>query len=90
MYLCNAFEENAEVAQLVEHNLAKVRVAGPSPVFRSKNEAGSKAILARPLRNYRPIVAKATYTPAANHISLLRRAAKALLKRAAAIEYLMP
>ena len=28
--------EIAEVAQLVEHNLAKVRVAGPSPVFRSK------------------------------------------------------
>ena len=26
----------AEVAQLVEHNLAKVRVAGSSPVFRSK------------------------------------------------------
>ena len=25
----------AEVAQLVEHNLAKVRVAGSSPVFRS-------------------------------------------------------
>ena len=27
---------NAEIAQLVEHNLAKVGVAGPSPVFRSK------------------------------------------------------
>ncbi len=26
---------SAEVAQLVEHNLAKVRVAGSSPVFRS-------------------------------------------------------
>ena len=25
----------AEVAQLVEHNLAKVRVAGSNPVFRS-------------------------------------------------------
>ena len=25
----------AEIAQLVEHNLAKVRVAGSSPVFRS-------------------------------------------------------
>ena len=49
-YLCTAFErkryhnkvlklesdlENAEIAQLVEHNLAKVGVAGPSPVFRS-------------------------------------------------------
>ena len=29
------FEKYAEVAQLVEHNLAKVRVAGSSPVFRS-------------------------------------------------------
>ena len=28
-------EKNAEIAQLVEHNLAKVGVAGPSPVFRS-------------------------------------------------------
>ena len=27
--------EVAEIAQLVEHNLAKVGVAGPSPVFRS-------------------------------------------------------
>ena len=26
---------DAEIAQLVEHNLAKVGVAGPSPVFRS-------------------------------------------------------
>ena len=29
------FFHNAEIAQLVEHNLAKVGVAGPSPVFRS-------------------------------------------------------
>ena len=28
---------NAKIAQLVEHNLAKVRVAGSSPVFRSKD-----------------------------------------------------
>lgn len=26
---------DAEIAQLVEHNLAKVRVAGSNPVFRS-------------------------------------------------------
>ena len=26
----------AEIAQLVERNLAKVEVAGPNPVFRSK------------------------------------------------------
>ena len=29
-------ERNAKIAQLVEHNLAKVGVAGSSPVFRSK------------------------------------------------------
>ncbi len=28
-------QENAEIAQLVEHDLAKVGVAGSSPVFRS-------------------------------------------------------
>ena len=28
----------AEIAQLVERNLAKVEVAGPSPVFRSGNQ----------------------------------------------------
>ncbi len=28
---------NAEIAQLVERNLAKVEVAGPSPVFRSRS-----------------------------------------------------
>ena len=31
------FRKKAEIAQLVEHNLAKVGVAGPSPVFRSKH-----------------------------------------------------
>ena len=30
----------AEIAQLVEHNLAKVRVASSSLVFRSKYNAG--------------------------------------------------
>ncbi len=29
------YNTKAEIAQLVEHNLAKVGVAGPSPVFRS-------------------------------------------------------
>ena len=33
----------AEVAQLVEHQLPKLRVAGSSPVFRSKGEAGNLA-----------------------------------------------
>ena len=28
-------KKKAEIAQLVEHDLAKVGVAGPSPVFRS-------------------------------------------------------
>ena len=32
-YICNPF---AGIAQLVEHDLAKVGVAGPSPVSRSK------------------------------------------------------
>ncbi len=34
-YLCRRKNRLAKVAQLVEHNLAKVRVAGSSPVFRS-------------------------------------------------------
>ena len=29
-------QKNAKIAQLVEHDLAKVGVAGSSPVFRSK------------------------------------------------------
>jgi hypothetical protein len=32
-YICNPF---AGIAQLVEHDLAKVGVAGPSPVSRSE------------------------------------------------------
>ena len=35
MKLALAEVQVAEIAQLVEHNLAKVGVAGPSPVFRS-------------------------------------------------------
>ena len=35
-YICTTKIKNAGVAQLVEHNLAKVGVAGPSPVSRSK------------------------------------------------------
>ena len=41
-YLCTALKQNAEIAQLVEHNLAKVRVASSSLVFRSTSK--------RPLR----------------------------------------
>ena len=36
----------AEVAQLVEHNLAKVRVASSSLVFRSKQEGQCRDTLA--------------------------------------------
>ena len=31
--------QKAKIAQLVEHNLAKVRVAGSSPVFRSRRSS---------------------------------------------------
>ncbi len=34
-----AKQKLAKIAQLVEHNLAKVGVAGSSPVFRSKNNS---------------------------------------------------
>ena len=34
-FLENFASNHAKIAQLVEHNLAKVRVAGSSPVFRS-------------------------------------------------------
>ena len=35
MYICSLKFTSAEIAQLVEHDLAKVGVAGSSPVFRS-------------------------------------------------------
>ncbi len=35
LYFCR---RNAKIAQLVEHDLAKVGVAGSSPVFRSKSK----------------------------------------------------
>ncbi len=35
----------AEIAQLVERNLAKVEVAGPSPVFRSRNKRIEESVL---------------------------------------------
>ena len=41
---------NAEIAQLVEHNLAKVRVTGPSPVFRLKKKK-KKSITSRLVMN---------------------------------------
>ena len=39
-------KQNAEIAQLVEHNLAKVRVASSSLVFRSKQEGQCRDTLA--------------------------------------------
>ena len=51
LYLCtrNSVEisdvsskDNAEIAQLVEHNLAKVGVASSSLVFRSENQTVTK------------------------------------------------
>ena len=36
---------NAKIAQLVEHNLAKVGVAGSSPVFRSKRTLKLQPVL---------------------------------------------
>ena len=46
LYLCTrnreiniGYKKNAEIAQLVEHNLAKVRVASSSLVFRSKEKS---------------------------------------------------
>ena len=43
IYICSHKFNHAEIAQLVEHNLAKVRVASSSLVFRSrkKNLSGS-------------------------------------------------
>ena len=38
---------NAKIAQLVEHDLAKVGVAGSSPVFRSLKKLILKRIVAR-------------------------------------------
>ena len=37
--------KDAEIAQLVEHNLAKVGVAGPSPVFRSDERSDNQKVI---------------------------------------------
>ena len=48
-YLCNPKQQerglNAEIAQLVEHNLAKVGVASSSLVFRSKRVSRNADLL---------------------------------------------
>ena len=43
------FGKYAEIAQLVEHNLAKVRVASSSLVFRSKESAEMLTLLLKNL-----------------------------------------
>ncbi len=42
MYFCNL---NANVAQLVEHQLPKLRVAGSNPVIRSKRKDATNVSL---------------------------------------------
>ena len=46
-YLCNRKSETttAKIAQLVEHDLAKVGVAGSSPVFRSNAKINPWSLL---------------------------------------------
>ena len=41
----------AKIAQLVEHNLAKVGVAGSSPVFRSKDAAVVESVDTQDLKS---------------------------------------
>ena len=45
-------EKFAEIAQLVEHNLAKVGVAGSSPVFRSKDAAVVESVDTQDLKSF--------------------------------------
>ena len=42
-----SYQKHAEIAQLVEHNLAKVGVASSSLVFRSNFNGGSSALNTR-------------------------------------------
>ena len=61
LYLCTRNQEkwlhfrsgiyNAEIAQLVEHNLAKVGVASSSLVFRSKSKSFKDKIKQNPLKH---------------------------------------
>ena len=49
--------KHADVAQLVEHDLAKVGVAGSNPVVRSRNSSRLRAAFFMPLLSH-----EATYT----------------------------
>ena len=51
---------HAEIAQLVERNLAKVEVAGPSPVFRSNNKGRTDSVLPLLLMQTCPGLVRAT------------------------------
>ena len=51
---------HAEIAQLVERNLAKVEVAGPSPVFRSNNKGRTESVLPLLLMQTCPGLVRAT------------------------------
>ena len=55
-----ANENHAEIAQLVERNLAKVEVAGPSPVFRSNNKGRTDSVLPLLLMQTCPGLVRAT------------------------------
>ena len=55
-----ANENHAEIAQLVERNLAKVEVAGPSPVFRSNNKGRTDSVLPLLLMRTCPELVRAT------------------------------
>ena len=55
-----ANENHAEIAQLVERNLAKVEVAGPSPVFRSNNKGRTDSVLPLLLMRTCPVFVRAT------------------------------
>ena len=50
IFFINLHTQNyhAKVAQLVEHDLAKVGVAGPNPVFRSRNAGLPSGVLTSP------------------------------------------
>ena len=55
----------AEIAQLVEHDLAKVGVAGSSPVFRSKNKEGEI------LSDFAFLISKIKFIPKAQVVKLV-------------------
>src|ERR1041384_3220528 len=65
--------DNAGIAQLVEHNLAKVGVAGSSPVSRSRKhtDAGWSSLVAR--RAHNPEVVGSNPTPATETRNVERR-----------------